>query len=318
MLLLFNYRPEYHHPWGSKTYYRQLRLDPLTAESADDLLRSLLGAGSEVELLKKLLIERTEGNPFYLEESVRSLIESGALTGEKGRFRVLRPVESIEVPGTVQAILAARIDRLTTEDKRLLQCAAVIGKDVPFALLQVVAELSEADLRAVLSRLQGAEFLYEISLFPDLEYTFKHALTHDVAYASLLQERRHTLHARIVDAIETIYLERLDEHAERLAHHAVAAELWDKALGYLRQAAGKASARWAFREASRYLELALDAIKWLSDRPNNVAQEIDIRLDLRNALLPQARHTRAAEILERASTLGEQLGDPERLAWICI
>src|SRR6185295_18974038 len=114
-------------------------------------------------------------------------------------------------------------------------------------------------------------------------------------------------------AIEALYLDRLDEHAERLAHHAVDGELWDKALGYLRQAARKASARWAFREASRYLELALDAIKRLADHPNNIAQEIDIRLDLRNALVPQARHTKVAEILERASNLGEEIGDPERL-----
>src|SRR5262249_11492362 len=146
--------------------------------------------------LKRLLIERTEGNPFFLEEIVRTLIETRMLVGERGAYGLAKPFESAQVPATVQAVLAARIDRLGPEDKRLLQSASVIGKDVPYPLLQAIAELPENALKQGLARLQAAEFLYETSLFPDSEYTFKHALTHEVAYGSLLQERRRALHAR--------------------------------------------------------------------------------------------------------------------------
>ena len=195
LLLLVNYRPEYQHSWGSKTFYSQLRLDPLPAESAEELLQSLLGNDPSLQPLKQLLITRTEGNPFFLEESVRTLFETKVLEGERGVYRVAKSVESIQVPATVQAVLAARIDRLPAENKRLLQSAAVIGKDVPFVLLQAIADFSDEDLRRGLAHLQTGEFLYETSLFPELEYTFKHALTHEVAYGSLLQERRRTLHA---------------------------------------------------------------------------------------------------------------------------
>jgi class 3 adenylate cyclase/tetratricopeptide (TPR) repeat protein len=233
LLLLVNYRPEYRHGWGSKTYYSQLRLDPLAAESAEELLRALLGEDDALEPLKRLLVERTEGVPLFLEESVRTLVEAGALAGERGGYRLARPFDTIQVPATVQAILAARIDRLPPEDKTLLQTAAVIGKDVPFALLQAIAETSEETLRQGLGRLQAAEFLYETALFPELEYTFKHALTQEVAYGGLLQERRRALHAGIVRAFETLYPGRAGERSSWLTLHAFRGELWDRAVAYL-------------------------------------------------------------------------------------
>src|SRR5262249_44804082 len=159
---------------------------------------------------KQLLVKR--GNPFFLEESVRTLAETEALAGERGRYRLKRPVRTIQVPSSVQAMLAARIDRLVAEDKRLLQVASVVGKDVPFALLQAIAELPDEALRRGLNHLHAAEFLSEAGHYPDLEYSFKHALTHEVAYAALLPGRRRELHARIVDAIETLYRDRLGEH----------------------------------------------------------------------------------------------------------
>jgi len=141
LLLLVNHRPEYQHRWANKTYYRQLRLDPLLPASADDLLVSMLGTDTSLDTLKRTLIARTEGNPLFLEESVRALVETRALIGEHGAYRLAHDAPAVQVPSTVQAILAARIDRLSADDKRLLQAAAVIGKDVPFALLLAVAEL---------------------------------------------------------------------------------------------------------------------------------------------------------------------------------
>ena len=233
ILLLVNYRPEFSHSWGSKTYYSQIRLDPLPPESAEHLLNTLLGNDDALDPLKRLLVRRTEGVPFFLEESVRTLVETGALTGERGTYRLGRPFDSIQVPATVQAILAARIDRLSPEDKTLLQMAAVIGKDVPFALLQAISEMAEDTLRDGLARLQAAEFLYETALFPQLEYTFKHALTQEVAYGGLLQERRRDLHAAIVRAFEALYPGRAGEQASWLTLHAFRGEVWDRAVAYL-------------------------------------------------------------------------------------
>ena len=202
ILLLVNYRPEYQHGWGSKTYYTQLRLDPLPPASAAEVLQALLGDDPSLAPLTPLLIARTAGNPFFLEESVRTLVETGGLVGETGAYRLAQPLQSIQVPATVQAVLAARIDRLPPEAKRLLQTAAVIGTEVSCPLLAAIADLPDTELHRHLAHLQAAEFLYETRLFPELEYTFKHALTHEVAYGSLLHERRRALHARIVEALE--------------------------------------------------------------------------------------------------------------------
>jgi predicted ATPase len=238
LLLLVSYRPEYQHAWGYKSYYSQLRIDPLPPEGAEEMLCALLGEDQTLEALRRVLIERTEGNPFFLEESVRTLVETRVLVGERGAYRIARAPGVWQIPATAQAILAARIDRLPPEDKLLLQAASVIGKDVPFSLLQAIAEVPETSLRRGLTSLQAGEFLYETSVFPDLEYTFKHALTHEVAYGGVLQDRRRTLHARIADAIEALYPERLTEQVERLAHHALEGQLHEKAIHYLQEAGG--------------------------------------------------------------------------------
>src|SRR5712691_1173368 len=286
LLLLVNYRPEYQHGWGSKTYYTQLRLDPLPPANAEVFLQALLGDDASLAPLKQLLIARTQGNPLFLEESVRTLVETKALIGERGAYRLAQDPRTIQVPATVQAILAARIDRLSPEDKRLLQAASVVGKDVPFTLLQAIAELPDEVLRQSLARLQTAEFLYEVRLFPDLEYTFKHALTHEVAYGSVLQERRRALHARIVETLERLYENRLDEHVEALAHHAFLGEVWAKAVRYLRHAGARACRGSANREAVTLLERALAALRRLPDSASRAADDIDVRLELRLALLP--------------------------------
>jgi class 3 adenylate cyclase/tetratricopeptide (TPR) repeat protein len=241
LLLLVNYRPEYHHGWSGKTYYTQLRVDPLSPESSEEVLRALVGDDPGLASLRHLLTDRTQGNPFFLEESARGLVESGVLVGERGAYRLATPLQAVQVPATVQAVLASRIDRLPPEEKTLLQTAAVIGKDVPFPLLQAVADQTDDTLRRGLAHLQSAEFLYETSLFPVAEYTFKHALTLEVAYGSLLQERRRALHARIVEAMERFYADRLAEQTERLAHHAFRGEVWDKAVAYLTQSGATAS-----------------------------------------------------------------------------
>ena len=317
LLLLVNYRPEYQHGWGSKTYYTQLRLDPLPPVSAEAFLQALLGDDPSLVPLTHLLIARTQGNPFFLEESVRTLVETGVLVGERGASRLAQPVESLQMPVTVQAILAARIDRLSPEDKRLLQTAAVIGTEVPWPLLHAIAEAPEEALHRGLGQLQAAEFLYETSLFPEHAYTFKHALTHEVAYNSLLQERRRALHTRIVEAIEELAADRLTEQVERLAHHALRGEVWDKALAYCRQAGAKAATRSAYREAVAYFEQALIAIGHLPAHRETLEQAIDLRLDMRSALLRLGELGAMSDHLREAETLATALDDQRRLGWVC-
>jgi class 3 adenylate cyclase/tetratricopeptide (TPR) repeat protein len=311
LLLLVNYRPEYEHRWGSKMAYSQLRLDTLPAASATELLAALLGPDAGLGPLTRMLVKR--GNPFFLEETVRTLVETGALAGERGAYRLTRPVEALQVPTTVQTILAARIDRLPAEEKQLLQAASVIGKHVPCALLAAIGEQPEEALRRGLAHLQEAEFLYETQLFPDLEYTFKHALTHDVAYAGLLGERRRTLHAAVAAAIERLHADRLVEYVERLAHHARQGEVWDKAVRYLRQAGTKAYLRSANREAATCFEQTLDALRQLPETPEAIAESLDIRFDLRNALLLLGEGERMRVLLDEAEAFAETVGDQRRL-----
>ncbi len=237
IVLLVTYRPEYAHEWGRKTYYGQIRVDPLHETSARALLASLLGDDPSVESLNEMLVTWTEGNPLFLEESVRALVELQVLAGERGAYRLPGAAAGLPIPSTVHAVLASRIDRLSAADKALLQAAAVVGRDVPASVLRAIAGREEDDLQRGMAALQAAEFVYEARLFPELEYTFKHALTHDVAYDTLLQERRRTLHRQVVGAIESIYADRLDEHTELLAYHASRAEAWEKAAAYAHRAA---------------------------------------------------------------------------------
>jgi class 3 adenylate cyclase/tetratricopeptide (TPR) repeat protein len=316
LLLLVNYRPEYHHGWGSKTYYTQLRLDPLPPASADELLQSLLGEDPSLAPLKRLLIARTGGNPFFLEESVRTLVETGGLVGERGAYRLAQAPPTIQVPATVQAVLAARIDRLSPEEKRLLQTAAVIGTEVPLPLLRAIAELPEDVLHHGLTHLQAAEFLYETSLFPDLAYTFKHALTHEVAYGSLLQERRRTLHARIVEGLERLHADRVAEQVERLAYHALRGEVWEKAVAYCRQAGTKAATRSADREAVGYFEQALLALQQLPESRETLVQAFDLRIALRGPLQSLGELVQIAGRLREAETLAVALNDQRRLGLV--
>jgi tetratricopeptide (TPR) repeat protein len=318
LLLLVNYRPEYQHGWGSKTYYTQVRLDPLPPAGAEEFLAALLGDDPSLAPLTPLLIARTEGNPFFLEESVRTLVETGVLAGTPGAYRLVQPLQGMPVPATVQAILAARIDRVAPEDKRLLQTAAVIGTDVPFSLLRAIADVPEEALYRGLAHLQAAEFLYETRLFPQQEYTFKHALTHEVAYGSLLQERRRVLHARIVEALEVLSGERLTDEVERLAHHALRGEMWDRALLYCRQAGTRAADRSAYREAVASFEQALGALQHLPESREMLEQAIDLRFDLRNVLLPLGDHGRIFDRLCEAETLAQVLGNRQRLGQVSI
>jgi class 3 adenylate cyclase/tetratricopeptide (TPR) repeat protein len=314
LLLLVNYRSEYEHRWSGRASYTQIRLDPLPEGGAARLLDELLGGDASVTPLKPVLIARTEGNPFFLEECVRALAETKAVLGERGAFRLVAPLADMDVPPTVHAVLASRIDRLAPEDKRLLQAAAVIGRAVPLPLLLAVADGGEPDVSAGLERLGVRELVHETQLFPDLEYTFTHALTHDVAYRSLLKDRRRELHARAMEAIERVYAGALGEQVERLAHHAVHGERWEKAVAYAAQAGTRAADLSAAIPARTHFGTAIDALAHLPEGPQTIAQAIELRQLLCSWYFALADREAYLRLTDEALVLAERLGEPAPLA----
>jgi transcriptional regulator with AAA-type ATPase domain/tetratricopeptide (TPR) repeat protein len=301
LLLILTYRPGYGPPWLGKSHMTQIGLQPLSPEDSRSVLGGLLPPVQLSDPVAQLILSKAEGNPFFLEELARTVREQGELS------------PSLTVPDTVQEVLLARINRLAERERRLLQSAAVIGKSVPVDVLRVLAQLPEEELSEALGQLRAADFLYEASTGPDVQYTFKHALTHEVAYGTLRPDRRRELHARIVDAIERLYPDRSSEFSERLAHHALQSGVWGKAVMYLRQAGAKALARSANREAAACFEQALSALAHLPAARQTREQAIDIRFDLRNALTPLGEAQRTLDQLREAEALAEHLNDTRRL-----
>lgn len=313
LLLLATYRPEYQHGWGDKSVYSMLRLEPLAAASVDDLLASLLGRDHSLAPLVADLKARAQGNPFFLEEMVRSLVEAGSLSGDTGAYRLVEPIDRFRLPVSVHAVLAARMDRLSSSARELLQIASVVGQDVPLPLLRSVASMPEEQLRLALAQLTAAEFLFETQVFPDTTLAFKHALTHDVAYGSLLRETRRRLHRELVETIERLSAGRLEEHAERLAHHALAAADVGKAITYLAMSAENAARRAALGKAIAHYRRALDLLTELTDRNSADRLELDLLLSLGPCLLAANGYASpaAGETYERARALCDRLNDQD-------
>jgi DNA-binding NtrC family response regulator/tetratricopeptide (TPR) repeat protein len=302
ILLVTTHRPGYRPPWMDRSFATQVALQPLSARESLSLVRDVIGAAEVDEPTVEMIVAKAEGNPFFTEELARAVAEGGS------------PTSGSAVPDTVEGVLMARIDRLAAEDKLVLQAAAVIGRSLPFLLLQAILDPADEVLRERLARLQGAEFLYETRAASELEYTFKHALTHEVAYASLLPAQRRVLHARIVNVLESWQREGREELVERLAHHAIQAEAWEKAVDYARRAGLQAMTRSAHRDAAAWFDQAAAALGQLPERRELLAQAIDIQFDLRNALWPLAEFRRVFDCLKRAEHLATTLGDQRRLA----
>lgn len=317
LLLVVSFRPDYKDEWRNRPNYRQIRLDPLGSEGLTDFLQALLGPDPSLATLSSFVAERASGNPFFAEEIVRGLVDTGTLEGQRGRYHLAKTFSSAEIPPTVHAVLAARIDALPPGDKYLLQEAAVIGRDVPFALLREICGLVEDELRRLLDNLQASEFLYTTRLFPDPQFSFKHALTHDVAYGQVLRELRRNIHALVVSAIEKLYSDRLSEHAERLAHHAVRAELKEKAARYLRQAGAKAISHSALLDAQVYFEDALRILDTLPESKATLEQAFDTRLELRSVLRQLGKVRQMLEQLREAEATSERLNDDLRRGRVC-
>ena len=309
ILLLVNYRPEYSHQWANKTYYTQLRLDPLGRESADEMLSALLGDGKDLVVLKRLIIERTQGTPFFIEEMVQVLFEDGVLQ-RNGSVKLTKSMNAVKVPLTVQGVLAARIDRLPPDEKELLHTLAVIGREFGLSLVRRVFEAKNDDeLERQLANLQMAEFIYEQPAAGDIEYIFKHALTQEVSYNSLLIERRKQLHERAGAALEAMFAGQLDDHLEELAHHYSRSENVEKAVEYLGRAGQQAVQRSAYADGINSLSMALNLLQRLPDGPERIQRELLLQLSVGPALIAVKEECRGGSraglrSLARASVSG--------------
>ena len=314
ILLLINYRPEYHHDWGSKTYYTQLRLDPLGRESAEELLDALMSEAVELRPIKRLIMQKTEGNPFFIEEIVQALFDQGTLV-RNGAVKITRSMSEIHIPPTVQGILASRIDRLPADEKGLLQTLAVMGKEFPLGLVRRVMQKPEDELERMLAALQLSEFIYEQPAFPESAYTFKHALTQEVAYGSLLIERRKNLHESTARQIEVLFNSRLEDHYGDLAHHYSCSGNSLKALEYLQLAAQQAIERSANTEAINHLTAAVHLLNTLPDTPQRDRQELALQTMLGPVLIATKGNgaPEVGAVYKRALQLGRQSGEDARL-----
>ncbi len=321
ILILVNYRPEYRHEWSGRAHYTQLRLDPLGAENARELLDAIVGSGATLVPLKDLVIARTEGNPFFMEEMVQVLFEQGVLArGAVGEVTLAKPLQSILVPATVKGILAARIDRLAPAQKDLLQTLAVIGKEFHLQLIRRVVRIDDDLLAAMLAELQAAEFIYEQPAIPDLEFTFKHALTQEVAYDSVLLERRRTIHERTAAAFEELYASRTEDCLAELANHYGKSGNAAKAVDYFERAAEQDRARSAYEDGIRDLNAAIDLLRGTPDTPARAIRELGLYASLGEMLIAVRGffHPELQPVMARATELLTRIGDSPEIITILL
>ena len=315
ILLLVSYRPEYAHRWGDKAWCTRLRLESLGGGNADEMLSAILGDNRALAPLKELIVTTTGGVPFFMEETVQALFDEGSLERQNGTVNLVRPLDSLKIPPTVQAILAARIDRLHNDEKNLLQTLAILGREFVLSLARAVAGKSEDELERLIGKLQLGEFVYEQPSIVDVEYTFKHALTQEVAYNSVLLERRKQLHEHVGHAIETVYTASLDDHLAELAHHFSRSGNQVKAVEYLHLAGTQAMARGALPQAVRDFEHALGLLKTFPSGPDRDGLELQLLNPLGTAYIAMRGYAapEVGPIFLRARELCERIGQSPQL-----
>jgi len=312
ILLILLYRPEYTHPWGSKSYYSKIGVDQLSTESSAKLVAAILEGGKVVPELRELILERAGGNPLFVEELTQSLLENGSIQKKNHSYILSRRASEIEVPDTLQGIIAARIDRVEESLKRIMQVASVIGREFAFRVLETILGMQK-ELKSQLHNLQGLEFISEKQLFPELEYIFKHAFIQEVAYKSLLQKRRKELHEKIGKAIEEIYPERIEQYYELLAYHFANSDNTDKAVEYLAYANRKAIKLTAMKEAMAYFDDAIRCLDKLPDTYENRRHRISLLVNQHQVFFLLFKYRNFHDLLIQSEYIATELNDPKLL-----
>jgi class 3 adenylate cyclase/tetratricopeptide (TPR) repeat protein len=316
ILLLLLYRPEYTHQWGSKSYYSMIGVGHLSTSTSAELVAAILEGGDVVPELRELILNRAAGNPLFMEELTHTLLQNGSIQKKDDRFVLARDVSTDQVPDTIQGIIAARMDRLEESLKRIMQVAAVIGREFAFRILETITEMKE-ELKSGLVNLQGLEFIYEKSLFPDLEYIFRHALVQEVAYNSLLINRRKEIHEKIGKAIESLYPTRLEEFCEMLAYHYSKSGNLNKAYEYLKQSAEKAVGNDATFESVRFYKEAMQVLSQMPPTDENKREQIELVLAMQGPMRRIGYSADYLPMLQNAEALAEELGDDKKRVQIC-
>lgn len=313
ILLILLYRPEFTHQWGNKTYYTKIGVNQLSTVSSGELIKAILEEGEVASELRQLILNRAAGNPLFMEEFTHGLIENGSIERKDERYVLSRRLDDIQVPDTIQGIIAARLDRLEDNLKRTMQVASVIGRDFAFRILQTITGMRE-ELKSQLLNLQGLEFIYEKNLFPELEYIFKHALTQEVAYNSLLLKRRKEIHEKIGNAIEELYAERLEEFYEMLAYHYTKSDNPEKACHYSKLSGDKAGGLSSHWEAFGFYKNAVELLDKMPTAKLKKEEKLGILFLAGNALAPLGFPEGSLEILQEREKLARELGDSRSLA----
>ena len=312
ILLLLCYRPEYSHGWGSKSYYSKIGLDQLPLDTCGEFIQSVLGKGSVNPELKDLLLSRAAGNPLFMEELTRTLLQNGSIVEKDGHYSLGAEISHVDVPDTIQGIIAARMDRLEDSIKRTMQMASVVGRDFAYPILHAITDMQE-ELKTSLLTLQGLEFIYEKRLFPELEYIFKHAVTQEVAYNSLLRRKRREIHEKIGKALERIYQEKLDEFVEIIAHHYAQSANHEKSTHYLILAGDRAMRNNSGWEAFGFYKQALNALHKLPTTGENNQLQLEVLHKMIVPVILLGFPEEALEILKQGRQLSEDLGDQKSL-----
>jgi len=311
---VLNFRPEYSLGWDGAPIYRELKLEPLGPRDTRELLRDIAGEDPSLDGLEQPIHERTRGNPFFVEEIVRELVEAGHFEGERGAYRLVRPVEEAGVPATVQAVLAARIDRLGAAAKQLLQVISVVGKEVGSQALGLVADLDPEALDPALCELVDGGYLYEAELYPERVLAFRHPLTQEVAYGTQLADRRATTHAAAARALIELEPERLDELAALVAHHMEAGRETLEAARWSARAA-----HWAGhtrpQDALRLWQQVTALVDELDEDEETTALAVSSRLlQLEYAWRLGMDRGEADALAAEAAAIAERIGDVHSLA----
>ena len=315
LLLILLYRPEYTHRWGNKSYFTAIRVDQLPLSTSAELVQSILTEGKMVPELRDLILTKAAGNPLFMEELTHSLMENGSIEKKNDHYLLRRTPTDIEIPDTIQGIIAARMDRLDDSLKRIMHVASVIGREFAFRLLQAITDMRE-ELKSHLLNLQGLEFIYEKRLFPELEYVFKHALTQEVAYNSLLLARRKEIHERIGHAIEEIYPDRLGEFYEMLAYHYSRSDNRESAYHYAKLSGNKAMKSCSNREALSYYKEALSIIREQPESAENKREILDVMLLTGVPMEYLGYPEDSLALFQEGERLSKDLGDRNGLATI--
>ena len=314
VLLIFTYRPEYVHTWGSKSYHGQVNLNRLANRETCQMIASLLNNGEFDDEIGRLILEKTEGVPFFIEELITSLKNQNIIGLKDEKYRLIKDIRDTPLPTTIQDVIMARIDALSEDAKRLLQTGAVAGREFSHHLLEKVVDIVKDELLTNLSILKDAELIYERGIYPQSDYVFKHALTQDVAYRGLLKKRRTVLHATIGEALETIYANRIDAFCEMLAYHFTRGEEWQRAYEYNHKAGLKAYSHSGYEQAIQYFEEAFTAVVRLPRSRSRIEKEIDLCFSLRSPLVALGRHARWGKWIRHAESLAKEITDSKRLA----